>query len=78
VTDFGHCPSSQALTNYNISENGYGLLDAVRETLSKDLQQYVLSLSFLHLKTETDPFTEMLCFLKPETMEMFDTPVTSI
>jgi hypothetical protein len=37
VTDFGHCPTSQALTNYNTSENGYGLLDPVKETRSKDL-----------------------------------------
>lgn len=36
------------------------------------------SLSLFHLKTETDPFTEMLCFVKPEWMEMFDTSVTSI
>ena len=46
ATDFGHCPSSQALTNYNISENGYGSLVPARETRSKDLPQYVLSLPF--------------------------------
>jgi len=44
VTDFEQGPSSQALTNYNISENGYGLLDPVRDTRSKYLPQYVLSL----------------------------------
>ena len=55
------------------------LLVPVRETRCKDLPQYVLSLSLslslslFHLKTETDPFTEMLCFVKPESMEMFHT-----
>jgi Fe-S-cluster containining protein len=46
ATDFGHCPSSQALTTNKISEHGYGLLDPARETRSKDLSQYVLSLPF--------------------------------
>jgi hypothetical protein len=74
----GHCPSSQALTNYDISENGYGLLYPVRRTRSKDLPQFVLSLPLFHLKTKIDAFTEKLSFVKPETVEMFDTSATSI